>query len=97
MDVANASLLDEATAAAEAMTMLHRVHAKRAAANVFVAVSTCFPQTLELLPRGRKPLGVGLRVVSPEALVRGEWRWTTRCSGCTADAGRQRLCRTTRR
>ena len=29
--------------------MLHRVHAKRAAANVFLAVSTCFPQTLELL------------------------------------------------
>ncbi len=72
MDVANASLLDEATAAAEAMTMLHRVHAKRAAANVFVAVNTCFPQTLELLAARAEPLGLELRVVTPEALVRGE-------------------------
>ena len=72
MDVANASLLDEATAAAEAMTMLHRVHAKRAAANVFLAVNTCFPQTLELLTARAEPLGLELRVVSPEALVRGD-------------------------
>ncbi len=72
MEVANASLLDEATAAAEAMTMLHRVHAKRAAAKVFLAASTCFPQTLELLTARAEPLGLELRVVSPEALVRGE-------------------------
>jgi glycine dehydrogenase len=72
MDVANASLLDEATAAAEAMTMLHRVHAKRAAANVFLAVDTCFPQTLELLTARAEPLGLELRIVSPEALVRGD-------------------------
>ena len=51
--------------------MLHRVHAKRAAANVFLAVSTCFPQTLELLAARAEPLGLELRVVSPEALVRG--------------------------
>ena len=76
MDVANASLLDEATAAAEAMTMLHRVHAKRAAANVFVAASTCFPQTLELLTARAEPLGLELRVVSPEALVRGAVSYT---------------------
>ena len=53
MEVATASLLDEATAAAEAMTMLHRVQGKRidaagGPARFFVADS-CFPQTIELL------------------------------------------------
>jgi glycine dehydrogenase len=69
MDVANASLLDEATAAAEAMTMLHRVHAKRAAANVFLAADTCFPQTLELLAARAEPLGFELRVGPIDAMT----------------------------
>ncbi len=63
MEVATASLLDEATAAAEAMTMLHRVHARRAQANVFLAADTCFPQTLELLAARAEPLGLDLRIV----------------------------------
>src|SRR5580704_5561032 len=44
MDIANASLLDEATAAAEAMTMLHHV-STAANANRFFVSSTCHPQT----------------------------------------------------
>src|SRR5579872_2062255 len=47
MEVANASMLDEATSAAEAMTMLHRV-AKSDAMKFFVADS-CFPQTIDVL------------------------------------------------
>jgi glycine dehydrogenase len=62
MDVANASLLDEATAAAEAMTLLHRVTTKRGA-KVFLAADTCFPQTLELLAARAEPLGLELRIV----------------------------------
>jgi glycine dehydrogenase len=61
MDVANASLLDEATAAAEAMTLLQRVTTKRGA-KVFLAADTCFPQTLELLASRAEPLGLELRV-----------------------------------
>src|SRR3954470_14718752 len=48
MDVANASLLDEATAAAEGMALAHRV-CPRKDARVFLADRTAFPQTLELL------------------------------------------------
>src|SRR6185436_11619871 len=56
MEIANASLLDEATAAAEAMTMMYRVQGKRIAGaggapRLFVADS-CFPQTIDVL-RGR--------------------------------------------
>ena len=52
MEVANASLLDEATAAAEAMTLPHRVSTKKAKAgerSLFLVSDQCFPQTIEVL------------------------------------------------
>jgi glycine dehydrogenase len=62
MEVANASLLDEATAAAEAMTMLHRVQSKRIDANVgtpqFLVSDSCFAQTLDVLKARAEPLGI---------------------------------------
>jgi len=63
MQVANASLLDEATAAAEAMTMLHRV-SKSDASRFFVADS-CFPQTIDVMRARAEPLGI--------ELVIGDW------------------------
>jgi glycine dehydrogenase len=48
MEIANASLLDEATAAAEAMTMAHRLCAKPGA-NVFFVDHRCFPQTIDVV------------------------------------------------
>jgi glycine dehydrogenase len=64
MEVANASLLDEATAAAEAMTMLHRV-SKSEASQFFVADS-CFPQTIDVMRARAEPLGI--------QLVIGDWK-----------------------
>ncbi|MCC6163442.1 MAG: aminomethyl-transferring glycine dehydrogenase [Acidobacteria bacterium] len=58
MDVANASLLDEATAAAEAMTLLRRVSKKPASALRFLVVGEVFPQTRELLVSRAEPLGL---------------------------------------
>ncbi len=61
MEVANASLLDEATAAAEAMTMLHGLRPRDAAdKNSFFVSNECFPQTIELLKTRAKPLGIEL-------------------------------------
>ncbi len=60
MEVANASLLDEATAAAEAMTMLHRVHSK--STQKFFVADSCFPQTIEVLRGRAEPLGIELIV-----------------------------------
>src|SRR5438067_10227554 len=70
MEVANASLLDEATAAAEAMTMLARVQGKRidnivGAAQFFVAASV-FPQTLDVLRARAEPLGIELVIGNPD-------------------------------
>ena len=64
MDIANASLLDEGTAAAEAMTMLHRVADKKsdAASNVFFVSDKCFPQTIDVLRSRAAPLGISLVV-----------------------------------
>src|SRR5687767_9088170 len=65
MEVANASLLDEATAAAEAMTLLHRVRTNKAGAgerSLFLVSDRCFPQTLEVLRSRAEPLGIDLHI-----------------------------------
>ena len=61
MDIANASLLDEATAAAEAMTLARR-SAKSKSAKFLVAGDT-HPQTLELLRTRAEPLDLEVDVV----------------------------------
>ncbi len=65
MDIANASLLDEATAAAEAMAMCLRLCRKKDA-NEFFAADTCHPQTLALLKTRAAPLGVQLVIGNPQ-------------------------------
>ncbi len=62
MEVANASLLDEATAAAEAMTLLKRV-SKKSSANTFLVSERIFPQTRALLETRAIPLGITLKFV----------------------------------
>lgn len=65
MEIANASLLDEATAAAEAMTMLHRMRkggpVKRGA-NTFFVSNRIFPQTLTVLKSRAEPMGISIEV-----------------------------------
>jgi glycine dehydrogenase len=55
--IANASLLDEATAAAEAMTMLHAVRINAGAHRFFVS-NACHPQTLDVLRTRAAPQGI---------------------------------------
>ena len=64
MPVANASLLDEPTAAAEAMTMLRRVQG--GTRSTFLVASTCFPQTIDVLRGRAEPLGIRLVVEDPD-------------------------------
>jgi len=58
MDIANASLLDEATAAGEALTLAHRVSKDQR--NQCLVSKYCHPQTLELLQTRAAPLGIEL-------------------------------------
>jgi glycine cleavage system P protein (glycine dehydrogenase) len=64
MEVANASLLDEGTAAGEAMTLLHRVQGKKLgdAHGVFLVSDRVFPQTIDVLKSRAEPLGIELRI-----------------------------------
>ena len=67
MEVANASLLDEATAAAEAMTLLRRVTTKKLPSGerpLFLVSDRCFPQTIDVLRTRAEPLGLDV-VVAP--------------------------------
>ncbi|HEV8296325.1 MAG TPA: glycine dehydrogenase (aminomethyl-transferring), partial [Acidimicrobiales bacterium] len=63
MDIANASLLDEGTAAAEAMAMLHRV--ARSSASAFLVDPRCHPQTIEVVRVRAEPLGIEIVVQDP--------------------------------
>ena len=56
MNMANSSLLDEATAAAEAMTLCQRMSKSKSA--VFFVSKECFPQTIEVVKTRAKPIGI---------------------------------------
>jgi glycine dehydrogenase (decarboxylating) len=59
LDIANASLLDEATAAAEAMTLCHAVVPNRKG---FFVADNCHPQTIAVLQTRAKPLGIEIKI-----------------------------------
>ena len=67
MAVANASMLDEATAAAEAMTLAKRI--VKSKSNVFIVAGDCHPQTLEVIQTRAKPLGIEVKVSTALATV----------------------------
>jgi len=68
MQIANASLLDEATAAAEAMTFCKRL-SKNKAANTFFVSQHCHPQTLDVLRTRAEPLGIDIEVGDEAAIT----------------------------
>ena len=63
MEIANASLLDEATAAAEAMTLAKR--SAKSKSKLFFVHDAVHPQTLELLRTRAEPMGIELQVGTP--------------------------------
>ena len=66
LDIANASLLDEATAAAEAMAMAKR--AAKSSANVFFVEADTHPQTIGVLQTRAKGFGIELKIADVAAL-----------------------------
>ena len=62
MDIANASLLDEGTAAAEAMTMAYGLNGRPKKKAVLIS-SSCHPQTIEVVQTRAEPLGIATQVV----------------------------------
>ncbi len=79
MEIANASLLDESTAAAEAMAMLFSNRSRDAVengSNKFFVSDQCFPQTIDLLKTRSAPLGIELVIgdfntVTPDSHIFG--------------------------
>ena len=58
MEIANASLLDEGTAAAEAMTLCHRQRQRNSKAGIFFVSELCHPQTIAVVENRAAPLGI---------------------------------------
>ncbi|WP_342617023.1 aminomethyl-transferring glycine dehydrogenase [Rhodoferax sp. GW822-FHT02A01] len=75
MPIANASMLDEATAAAEAMTLAKR--SVKSKSNVFVVAGDCHAQTIEVLQTRAAPLGLEIKVANSatewSALLEGDY------------------------
>ena len=72
MEIANASLLDEATAAAEAMTLARR--SAKSKSNVFIVAGDCHPQTIAVVRTRAEPLGIELKVgLAPELMRQGDY------------------------
>ena len=65
-EIANASLLDEATAAAESMTLAHRVGKSKS--QRFFIDQNCFPQTISVVTARAKPIGIEVTVGDPKQL-----------------------------
>ena len=65
MDITNASLLDESTAAAEAMMMAYKI--KKSKQHTFCLQNTCHPQTISVLKTRANPLGIKIIKGEPNA------------------------------
>src|SRR5216117_1758668 len=59
LDIANASLLDEATAATEAMTLCHAAVPNH---KTFLVADNCHPQTIGVIQTRAKPLGIEIKI-----------------------------------
>ena len=70
MDISGASLLDEGTAAAEAMTLCQR--SCKSSANRFLVSSLCHPQTIELIQTRAEPLGIEVILFDQRQVV-SDW------------------------
>ncbi|QIL79869.1 aminomethyl-transferring glycine dehydrogenase [Diaphorobacter sp. HDW4A] len=75
MPIANASMLDEATAAAEAMTLAKR--SVKSKSNTFVVAGDAHPQTIEVVQTRAKPLGIDVKIANSkdewETLLAGDF------------------------
>jgi glycine dehydrogenase len=76
MPMANASMLDEATAAAEAMTLAKR--SVKSKSNAFIVAGDCHPQTIEVIQTRAKPLGIEVKVSTagktvPQLMAEGNY------------------------
>jgi glycine dehydrogenase len=81
MDIANASMLDEGTAAAEAMTLAKR--SVRAKGNTLVVSGDCHPQTIEVIQTRAAPLGLTVQVTHSQ----DEWMAALAGDDCFAALG----------
>jgi glycine dehydrogenase len=68
MELSSASMLDEGTAAAEAMTLLQRVN-KKSRSNTFLIADDCHPQTIAVVRTRAEALGFEVAVGKPDALL----------------------------
>ena len=71
MPITNASLLDEATAAAEAMIMSYQCRSNKKRqehADIFLISDACFPQTIDVIKTRASSVGIQLKIMNQKIL-----------------------------
>ena len=71
LEISNASLLDEATAAAEAMTLCKRI--SKSKSNIFFVDKNCFSQTIKVLKTRAKSLNIQLKIADADQCFENEF------------------------
>ena len=71
LEISNASLLDEATAAAEAMTLCKRI--SKSKSNIFFIDKNCFSQTIKVLKTRAKSLNIQLKIADADQCFEDEF------------------------
>ena len=66
LPVANASLLDESSAAAEAMALCHRARPRQSQADTFLVSARCHPQPIRVVRSRAKPMQIRIQIVQEE-------------------------------
>ena len=72
MSITNASLLDEGTAAAEAMTMSYQCRnatKKKSNANTFLIAEECFPQTIDVIKTRANSMGIDIKIIPSKDFI----------------------------
>ena len=91
LDIANASLLDEATAAAEAMVMAHRLTISKA--DAFFVDKDCLPQTIAVMKTRAEPLGWTVIIgdpfvdLNPDSVFGALFQYPGVCGACPDFSG----------
>ena len=90
MPIANASMLDEATAAAEAMTLARR--SVKSKSSTFMVAGDCHPQTIEVVQTRARPLGIEVVLANSPRTGSGEHDYFAVLAQYPSTSGRSTTC-----
>ncbi|MDE0748205.1 MAG: aminomethyl-transferring glycine dehydrogenase [Porticoccaceae bacterium] len=88
MEISNASMLDEGTAAAEAMALCQRI--SKSKSMCFFVDQDCFPQTIEIIKTRAEPIGIEVQIGNPDKFSGDAFGILLQYPGCSGEVRNHR-------